>query len=247
MILKIRNKPDFVNKFLSPVSKINDSSILKLTNKGFSTLMSAADNTVILYGQYDVECEEVEGTHIFNLPDLNRLIKILQCIEKDNISLQLESNHIKYSSSDVRFKYHLLDDGILSAPPVSVDKIKQTVKNYNASFKVPYTSLINLIKNGSFALDINKVYLFSKNGEVYAEIDDKERHNVDSFCMKLCNGIYGDEITEPLPISFETIRVLAGTRCEEVAVYVNTELNVLTFEVNTNDVKMTYIVSGLSK
>ena len=247
MILKIRNKPDFVNRFLSPVSKINDSCILKLTDKGFSTLMSAADNTVILYGQYNVPYDDIEGTHIFNLPDLNRLIKILQCIEKDNISLELETNHIKYNSSDVRFKYHLLDDGILSVPPVSVDKIKQTVKNYNASFKVPYASLINLIKNGSFALDINKVYLFSKKGEVYAEIDDKERHNVDSFCMKLCNGIYGDEITEPLPISFETIRVLAGTRCEEIAVYVNTELNVLTFEVNTNDVKMTYIVSGLSK
>jgi len=209
--------------------------------------MSAADNTVILYAQYNIDCEEVEEQCIFNLPDLNRLIKILQCVDKDKITLQLETNHIKYNSNDVRFKYHLLDDGILSSPPVSVDKIKETVKNYNTSWKLPYTSLITLIKNGSFALDINKVYIFTRDGCVYAEIDDKERHNVDSFCMKLCNGYYGDDISEPLPVSFETIRVLSGIRCDDINVYVNTELNVFTFEINTNDIKMTYIVSGLSK
>lgn len=246
MVLQIPSKADFIGKFLAPVSKVNNSCILKLTESGVSTLLAAADNTVILYGQYTSDLGITEDT-IINLPDLLRLMKIMQCVNDDQLTLQLDSNCIKYTSNDVRFKYHLLDDGILSSPPVSVEKIKKTVSNYNTNFTLHYSSLISLIKNSAFAFDINKVYFFTKDDGVYAEIDDKQRHNVDSFSLKICDGFEGDPIIEPLPVSFETIRVIAGVRCKSIDVFVNTELNVFTFDVNNKDTKITYIISGLSK
>ena len=175
MVLQVPSKSDFIGKFLAPISKVNNSCILKLSESGASTLLAAADNTVILYGQYTGDLGITEDS-IINLPDLLRLMKIMQCVGDDELPLEVDSNCIRYTSSDVRFKYHLLDDGILSSPPVSVEKIKKTVNNYNTNFTLHYSSLINLIKNSAFSFDINKVYFFTKEDGVYAEIDDKQRH-----------------------------------------------------------------------
>lgn len=243
MILKIQNRDDFINRFLSPVSKINNSCILKLTNTGISTLLSAADNTAILFGQYDIDIDVDDVT--LNLPDVSRLIKILQCIASDDIELRINENHIQYSSEDVRFKYHLLEDGILMSPSISIEKIKSI--KYDTTLSLPFQSIINLIKSSSFTMDINKVYISTKGDNVYAEIGDNQAHNVDSICVKMCNGYKGASIGEPLPVSLETIRILAGCRCDAIETYINSELNVMTFKVNNNNVTLTYVISGLMK
>ena len=244
MILKIEDRAEFIDNFLIPLSRINNSCILKHSDKGITTLMSAADNTVILYGKYDVALE-LDAPVSLNIPDVGRLTKILQCINKPSIELEINTNNVKYTSDDLRFTYHLLDDGILSQPPVSVEKIKKL--EYNTSFKLPYDSLINLIKSSTFTLNINKVYISTKNGCIYAEISDKQSHNCDSICIKLSEEYTGDQITDPLPVIFDTVRILATSRTDSINVYINSKLNVMTFEVNNNKVKMTYIVSGLMK
>lgn len=243
MVLKIHNKDDFISRFLNPVSKINNSCILKITSTGISTLLSAADNTAILFGQYDLDIDTDDV--ILNLPDVSRLIKIVQCISDDDISLDINRNHIQYTSEDVRFKYHLLEDGILTSPSISIDKIKSI--NYNTTLSLPYQSIINLIKSSSFTMDINKVYISTKEDAVYAEIGDSQAHNVDSICVKMCTGYDGTPINEPLPVSLETIRILAGSRCDTVSTYINSELNVMTFKINTDNVTLTYVISGLMK
>jgi hypothetical protein len=243
MVIQIDNKDRFISQFLNPVSKINNSCVLKLSNKGMSALLSAADNTAILYAQYTVELDTDDIS--INLPDISRLYRILQCIDKDNISLTLKENYIQYSSSDVRFKYHLLEDGIISIPAVSVDKIKNI--QYDTSLSLPYQSIVNLIKSSSFTIDVNKVYISTKDDDVYAEIGNSEAHNVDSISIKMCTGYKGLPISSPLPISLETVRLLLGTRCDIVTAHINSELNVMMFEINNNDIKLTYIISGLIK
>ena len=244
MILKIEDRSEFIDNFLIPLSRINNSCILKHTETGISTLLSAADNTVILYGKYSTPLD-IDSPVQLNIPDIGRLIKILQCINKPTIDLEINTNNVKYTSDDLRFTYHLLDDGILSQPPVSIEKIRKL--EYNTSFKLPYDSLINLIKSSTFTLNINKVYISTNNGCVHAEISDKQSHNVDSIRIKLSEKYSGDDITEPLPVIFETMRILATSRTDSITVFINSKLNVMTFEVNNNNVKLTYIVSGLMK
>ena len=242
MILPILNRPDFVSKFLLPVSKISNSAVFKISKKGISTLLSAADNTVILYGKYNSELD-VQDDMSVNLPDLSRLVRVLQCIDHDAVDLSIQDNNIKYSSPSMRFTYHLLEDGIIVPPSISVDKIKSI--EYDTSFTVPFNSIINLIKGSSFTININKVYISTKDGDVYAEINDKQTHNVDSIALKLCEGYKGLPIDTPLPISFETIRTLAGTRCDDIEILVNSKLNVMMFKINNSNIDITYIVSGL--
>ena len=234
---------DFIDDFLSPISKINNSCVLKVQSTGVSSLLTAADNTMVLYGRY-TKSLDIDNTDI-NIPDLTRLVKILQCIDEDEYELVVEKNNIGYSSDEIRFKYHLLEDGILSAPPINIDKIKEL--QFDTTFTMPFTSLVNLIKSASFTIDINKVYLSTRNNNVYAEICDKQAHNVDSIRIKLCDSFEGSGIDDDLPVSLETIRVLAGMRCRSVNVNVNSTLNVMTFDINNDNIAMTYIISGLAK
>ena len=160
MILKVDNKDEFVSSFLSPLNKISNSCVLKISESGVSVLLSGADNTVVLYGQYSKPID-ISSPTTLNIPDLGRLIKILQCIDEDTISLEIDVNHIKYLSDNIRFKYHLLEDGIIAAPPVSIDKIKKI--EYDTAFIIPYSSLISLIKSSTFTVNLNKVYLMTKD------------------------------------------------------------------------------------
>ena len=170
---------------------------------------------------------------------------MIQCIPGDSIELDVYDSVIKFESKDVRFNYYLLDDGIIETPPLSEQKIKEI--EYNTNFKLPYETLIGLIKSSSFVVDIHKVYFFTKDGAVYAEVNDKKRQNIDNICLKLSDNYNGDQITTPLPMSLETIRLLGSARSENIDVLINNKLNVMMFGVNNNDIKLTYIVSGLVK
>ena len=185
MTLNLTNKSEFVSSFLFPLSRIGNSCILKLSNTGITTLLSAADNTVVLYGIYEADLDDDIDTKL-NIPDLQRLIKVLQCIDGDTVKLEVETNKITYTSADLRFTYHLLHDGILSIPPLNLKKIKELT--YDTAFTIPYSAFTNLLRSSTFTLSINKMYFFTKNGCVYAEIDDKESHNVDTICIKMCDS-----------------------------------------------------------
>ena len=243
MTVTLKNKSEFVNHFLVPLSKIDDACIVKFNSKGCNVLLSASDNTVILYGVYEADFGDIDIK--ISIPDLKRLIQILSCITDRDIDLDVDECRIKYESSDLRFTYHLLDQDILSAPAVSVDKIKSI--SYDTFFSIPYNALINLLKSSAFTLNINKVYFYTKGDCVYAEINDKQAHNTDSICIKLCDEYNGSSIDEPLPVSFDTIRTLSGLRCDDITVRINPKLNVMTFNINIDNINMMYIISGLIK
>jgi hypothetical protein len=82
---------------------------------------------------------------------------------------------------------------------------------------------------------------------VYAEVNDKRRQNIDNICLKLSDSYSGDQITTPLPMSLETIRLLGSARTDKITILINSKLNVMMFGINNDNVKLTYIVSGLVK
>ena len=244
MKLKIANKTEFVNRFLNQLSKINTACALKVTGTGITSLLTAADNTLILFSRYNTKFD-IDRDINLNIPDLNRLSKMIQCIPGEDITLDVYDSVIKYESKDVRFQYYLLDDGIIETPPLSEEKIKAI--EYNTNFELAYESLVGLIKSSSFVVDIHKVYFYTKDGSIYAEVNDKKRQNIDNICLKLADKYNGDQITTPLPMSLETIRLLGSARTDKIAVLINNKLNVMMFGINNNDIKLTYIVSGLVK
>ena len=244
MTLKISNKSRFISNFLSPLNKLGDSCICKVTKDGLTTLISTDCRTVVLYGSYkqNIECD---GDMNLNIPDVGRLVRILQCIDDENIELDVTESYIKYTSDNIRFTYHLLDDNIITSPKLSVEKIKNIT--YTTTFDMPYDGLTNLLKSSTFTVNINKIYFDTDDDNVYAEINDKQFSNVDNIRLKICNKYTGCGISTPLPVSLDTIRNLAGVRCDKLKVSINSELNVMTFGINNDDIQILYIISGLMK
>lgn len=242
MNLLLKNKKSFINNFLIPISKLNNTCILNVQPKGISSLLTSPDGTVIMYCFFDFP-NELEPLKL-NLPDLGRLQKILQCIESDEVDLKIESNNIKYSSKSLRFTYHLLHDGIIAACPISVDKIKAI--DYQTTFTMSEANLSNLVKGSMFATETTKVYISTEEGEVFGELTDKQRQNVDSIKLKVADSFKGDAMLKALPLSFEVLRVISSNPNDGVNVLVNNPKSVVSFDVTNDNVKSLYISSGLT-
>ena len=242
MILKIKNKNDFVDKFLSPISKINENAVIKVNTDKISSLITTNDETLILYVVYaDAAVETIQCN--LNIPDINRLIKVFSCIDHDNIDIELDNNRLRYTSENVNFKYHLLEDGIITTPSVSFEKIKQL--NFTSSFTIRSSDVSSLIKASTFTVDTDKLYIYTNAGKVLCELTDKQKHNIDSFSRVLSESYTGDEILTSIPLNFETFRLMSSLRFDECSVNLDPEKKVLLMTINSGDYTLNFVTVGL--
>jgi len=242
MIVKIQNKHDFVSKFLSPISKINENAVIKIHGDKITSLITTNDETLILYVVYysNNDLSEVKD---LNIPDVNRLIKVLNCIDGDTMDMTLDSNKLIYTSDNINFKYHLLEDGIITTPSISFDKIKKL--NFSTSFKIRSVDIINIIKGSTFTVDTDKIYLYTKDSKVHCELTDRQKHNIDSFSQTISNEYKGSSIVDPIPLNFEIMRLISGLRFDECTVSLDPEKKVLLFTITTPTHTLNFVTVGL--
>lgn len=178
------------------------------------------------------------------MPDLGRFIKILQCIEGEELELKIDTNSLKYSSKTLRFTYHLLHEGIIPSCPISVEKIKAI--NYQTSFSIVPEKMVEVVRCSTFACETSKIYFSTEDGAVFGELTDQQRANVDSIRLQLADTFKGEPILKGLPLQYETVRIITTSRCGGVNVLINNQKSVVTFEVTNENVKNLYISSGLT-
>lgn len=239
--IKIENKLGFINNFLGPISKLTENTVLKVREDSINSVSSSSDGTLI------VNCianqkNDVNETVYLNIPDINRLIKVLSCVVDDNLSLNYTGNSIDYKSDAVGFKYHLLEDGIIDPPRVDISKIKKI--EFDTKFDINVNSINQLIKASTFTTDTNKIYFYTEAGKTYATLTDKQRHNVDSYTQVISDTYTGDDILTPLALSFETVRIISSIRVDNVTIHVNSKLNVFLFQIDTDSANITIVSSG---
>ena len=239
MKINISDKPTFINKFLSPLSKINENAVLRVNRNKISSLTSTNDGTLILHTVY--ECDNEIDSTILNIPDINKFIKVLSCTTEDSLDLQFDKNCLVYKSNDIKFKYHLLEDGILSSPSVNVNKVQEL--DFDISFKVPSSIILNLLKGSTFTTDTNKIYFYTENGSVYGKLTDMQKHNVDVYTQKLTDDHKG-ELPKALPLNFEVMRMISSIRFNYINIHINAENNVYIFDISDDNYKLNYIASG---
>lgn len=239
--LKLNNKTDFINSFLSPIGKLTENTVIKVREKEFVSTSSSADGTLIVHCVYN-QTNDVPETLFLNIPDINKLIKVLACIQEDQVDLSFNNNNIEHRSASVGFKYHLLEDGIIDPPSVDISKIKQI--EFNTVFSVDQQTVNQLVKGSTFTTDTDKIYFHTQDGKVFATLTDRQRHNVDSFTQLVSENVKGDDLERELPIGFETIRIISSIRFTELKVHINTKLNVFLFQLICNDTNISIVSSG---
>jgi hypothetical protein len=239
------NIPDrklFINGFLLPLSRINDSCVITVTGDGFSSVASTTDGSVILHSAYNTEVG-IDTSLKLNISDLKKVIKAFECIQGDSFTISIDKNNISYTGTEIRFKYHLLEDGIIIPPKVDVAKIASL--NFPVTFNIQYKSLIDLLKGSTFTTESNKLYLYSQDGKIYGDLTDRARHNVDSISLPL--GEYTGDKLDYLCLNFELIRIISSVRVKQLECKINPKIGVIMFQLLDGVVKTRYIASSLVK
>ena len=239
--LKIKNKKDFVSNFLVPVSNLNDACILSIDGSRINCTLSSADATIVCRTSIEIETDLADKTTL-NLPDIKKLVRVLDIIPSVDIKLQINANNIAYNENGYKFKYHLLDDGIIKQPNLNVEKIKQL--NFNTNFKVKEKELNTLFKGSTFATETSKVYIFEEDNKIYSELGDRSRHNSDNFVC-LISEEYEGSIEKPLPVNFDSFRLISFGGSREVKFNINTDMGVITCDFQKGDTQLIYIISAL--
>lgn len=239
--IKIQKRSEFA-EFIDSISKVNSSAIITAIEGEpgmLSSIVSSEDNTLILYAENQVSGINYSG--VCNIPDLKKLSRIVDSINNDNFKFIVNSNNLEYSGSDVKFKYHLYEDGFLTRPSINIEKIKGF--KYDLSFKLTKANIQSIMKGCSFATQTNKVYFFTEGGSLKAELTDRSRHNTDVFCQSLAEV---DFELKPIPINIDNLK-LVSTITDTIDVSINTDYGVVIFDICNNGTKLKYILSSLTQ
>lgn len=239
--LKIPNRVDWI-RFLESITKINESTILTLREGSaglITSLVSSADNTLILYGELAGVSSNYNGT--LNIPDIKKLIRVVDSIDTADLTLTTNNNSIEYKGKSLKFKYHLYEDGFLNKPEINIDKIKSF--NYDIKFTLKKEQINSIIKGSTFATETNKLYLYTLDGRLKGELTDRARHNTDVFALDLGEV---DFTLSPLPLNLDNIKLLSFIG-EDINFGINTEYGVTMIDISNSNIKLKYIITSLTQ
>lgn len=238
--LKLPNRLDCI-KYLEAVSKINESTILNANQDLglISSLVSSADNTLILYSE--LSSIEVNYNGSINIPDIKKLVRVVDSVDTKDIKLSVNSNNIEYKGKSLKFKYHLYEDGFLTKPSINIEKIKSF--NYDIKFTLKKDTINSIIKGSTFASETNKLYLYTEDGRLKGELTDRARHNTDVFAIDLGEVDFN---LSPLPLNFDNIKLLSFIN-DEINFGINTEYGVTVIDISNNGIKLKYIITSLTQ
>ena len=244
MDLKL-DKKAFADNFLNIISKAVDVASIKATKDGLYVVCNKPDTSIILLGKYN-HALDIEEETTLNIGDIKKLLRVIECIEEDEVTFKINSNHLLYKSNTMQFKYHFLDDAIV--PKVSLKKEKIESLELDTFFDIEYKKLQEILKASSFTTDTNKIYLYGQPDGIYCELGDKEKSNTDNSTLKVVDKIEGQPLTQSLPFNLDIFRVLSGVKFDKARVGINLKFKVMSFFVKpTDETEFKFIISGLVK
>lgn len=244
MQIKINNK-HFKKLFLEQISKISDSAVLVLTNNCVECKTCTPDNAVILGLKFKVETDQNITEPVFiNVGDIKKLIRAFDCISEEDVSFKLENNNIAYTDNSIKFKFHLLENGIINQPKINLQKLEQL--EFDGEFTLSDRAVSELIKASTFSTDSNKIYLTSNNNILKGTLTDKTKFNIDSFEINVAEDYTGGKL-ENLCLNFEVFRILSTSKFSALKCKTSSKIGVVLFEFENKILTSKYIVSALTK
>lgn len=215
MKIKIKNRKNFIDNFIVPISKIKSSAVIQVTPTEIKSFNNTQDRAVALFSSYK---QDNEGEINLNVRDVNIVQRMFQMVEADDLEFTVEKNKLTYNSDEIKFKHYLLNNGAINA--ISMDASKLDEKTYDVEFEIDNTTLQKLLKGSAFTNNSEKIYIFSKGNCVYGELNDLTKPNQDTFTYKLAENYHGD-FTENLAIPFYLCQWLTNTKIDKARVQIS--------------------------
>jgi hypothetical protein len=238
-----------IEKLLKPINRLTESCVLKTRSNLLDSICTSQDNSVILYAtcKLPMEIDEIS----LNIINIKKFLTGLECLGDDGeFTLKILKNSIKCQSKNdetgenTHFKYHLVDDGIIKESPVKKESL--ATLSFDTEFEISLQKIRQIMSAYSFVSDVTKIYFYTKDGKVYAEIDDRTMQNVDNVSLLIASDYKGIDI-DPISIKIEVFKSLVSSKYP-VKVKINDKLKVFVFNSKEDEnVELKYIVSALVK
>jgi hypothetical protein len=240
-----------LEKLLKPVNRLTESCVLRLEDDTVYTLCCSGDNSVILYALTNIPIKFKEKNKL-NIINIKKFLTGLDCLGDDGeFKLIYNQNHIVCKSinsatdENTHFKYHLADDNIIKESSVNIEKIRSL--KYDTMFEISLPKVRQIMSAYSFTNDVNKIYFYTKDDKVYAEVDDKTLQNTDNVSLLATNSFTGEPLLDPLSVKIEVFKLLSSSKTS-IKVKINNEFKVFVFETQEDDnTQLKYIISALVK
>lgn len=238
------DKNEFITNFINPISKIGEKCVIELGSDYGQTLVTDSTSTIFLFCKTSLKTNLTEPLKM-NINDITKFEKALGCITEENPQFKLNKNNIEYNSKTLKFKYHLLEDGIIPRPTIDIKALDNL--KINTTFNIPKEALTQVLKNSAFTTDSNKIYLFQKEDSIYCELNDRTIPNLDSIEMELTQSYTGEALQEILPLRIDWLRNFSNIKFDDLNVRYNKQNHVVIFYIQTEKTTLKYIVSTLTK
>lgn len=239
------NNQQFKKHFLEQICKVSDSAVFKIGTSFLSCITCSSDNSVILASQLSVKTEDINEVATLNVGDIKKLLRAFDCVSKEEVVFSIKNNNIHYSDNNIQFKYHLLEDGIITQPKINIQKLDNV--DFDCTFTIDDKALHEIVKGSTFSTDSNKIYLNSTNGTLKGNLTDKTRFNIDSFEVNVSSDFSGTEVKD-LCLGFDIFRILSSCKSGSgVSCKISSKLGVVLFITSNNQITSKYIVSALTK
>lgn len=247
MKLKI-NKKQIIDQILNPISRIVDDCAINVTKNTINSLVAADPGPTVLYAETQMDNNTLSDTDSIglNIKGVKKLIRVFECIPTDEFEIEIGDNNssIKYSSTNLSFKLHLVLDDAIKKCTLSLNKINKLT--YDTSFSLTNSKINEILKGSMFANESNKVYFFTKDKVIYAELTDKAIEQVDNITFNITPTYQGIELTTPLPFSVEILRLLSNNK-EDVEIKINNSYKIILFEIKKQTGILKYIIPAYVK
>jgi hypothetical protein len=237
------DKNSFLNNLLAPVSKLSDNLVLEFSKDSnisweAKTIVSSSDNQTILMGK--MNCTVTEPLQCV-IPDCKTFLRLFSGIEEDTVTLEVDTNAIRYSNGPFSFKYHLLDESYIFNKK-SVSETKLNALTYDTEFVITKQKFSEIIKYNSIIPDAEKLYFLTKDSTVLFKISDESKCNMNEIVSNASPTFNGSPLQGSFPLNIKNI-LLFTFNTEDITVKINQALKVFRFDT----ARLTYIVSGLVK
>jgi len=239
------NNQHFKKLFLEQISKISDNCVITVIENLLKCKVSSPDNSVILGIELNIDNTDDSEKEVFlNVGDIKKLIRAFDCVSAEKVTFTVDNNNINYKDSSIKFKYHLLEDGIINQPKVNLQKLEQL--EFDSSFTLNDRSLNELTKCSTFSSDSNKIYLTSENSVLRGDLTDRSKFNVDSLEINISNDFTGTPVNN-LCLNFEIFRIVSTCKFNALQCNISSKLGVVLLTFTNNIIKVKYVVYALTK
>lgn len=236
-------KDKLIDDFLSPVSKVTDITSILCNTDGTTAICNNDSNIILFAKNTDLKTDEAFKLNIY---EIKRFIRLLNCIDSDNVDLEVTSNTLNYKSDKLKFKYHLAEDAMVPITKISTTKI--AALTFDCKFLITSDKIQEILKFSSVVENVNKLYFtVSADTGVTAELTDQQLEQSDSISVNVVSEYEGKEVSTPLPINLDIFRLISSIKNENILVKINTEIKVLMFEIQIGNTTLKYIISSLVK